>query len=288
MQGADVILRSSDLVSFRVHKSILAISSPFFNDMFSLPQPSNDTAADGLPIVHVPENAELIHSLLTVLYPIPSVIPDSYEKTLTLLAALQKYDMVIAISAVRPELGRQLPTTEAAFHVYAIASGKQLLPEVETAARRTLDHPMTFEVIANILPLFEGSALTDLVHFRKRCRNRLLTFFDRFVGGNCSQSKAWSSCPKTKRPHSTLQNNSVIIVGWLSALILRHIKGLRETYTRPLPNYLSFRNEFVAALRAHISETRCTSCSTLYAADGEDLREQLLRRVARERESVRI
>jgi hypothetical protein len=77
MQGADVILQSSDLVSFRVHKSILAISSPFFNDLFSLPQPQHDTAVDGLPIVHMSEDAELLHSLLTLLYPIPSVIPDS-------------------------------------------------------------------------------------------------------------------------------------------------------------------------------------------------------------------
>ena len=288
MQGADVILQSSDLVSFRVHRSILAISSPFFKDLFSLPQPRDDEAADGLPIVHVPENAELLHSLLTVLYPIPSVIPNSYEKTLTLLAALQKYDMVIAISTVRPEIARQLPTTEAAFHVYAIASGKQLVPEMETAARLTLDHPMTFEVLANILPLFEGSALTDLVRFRKRCRSKILSFFERFVGGKCSQSKVWCSCPKTKRPHSSLQNNSGIVAGWLSALIFGHIKALRETYTRPLPNYLSLRNEFVAALRAHISETHCTSCSILYAADGESLRDSLLRRALRARENVRI
>ena len=288
MQGADVILQSSELVSFRVHRSILAISSPFFNDLFSLPQPRDDEAADGLPVVHVPENAELLHSLLTVLYPIPSVIPDSYEKTLALLAALQKYDMAIAISTVRPQISRQLPTTEAAFHAYAIASSKQLVPEMETAARLTLDHPMTFEVIANILPLFEGSALTDLVRFRKRCRDKILTFFERFIGGKYTQSQAWCSCPKTKRPHSTLQNNSGIIAGWLMILIFQHIKDLRETFTHPLPTYLSLRNKFVAALRDHISETHCTSCSVLYAADGESLRDSLLRRAVRARETVRI
>jgi len=80
-------------------------------------------------------------------------------------------------------------------------------------------------------------------------------------------------------------NNTGIIAGWLSALILRHIKGLRETYTRPLPNYLSLRTEFVAALRAHISETHCNSCSMSYAADGEALRDQLLHRALRAREN---
>jgi hypothetical protein len=185
MQGADIVLQSSDLVSFRVHKAILAISSPFFDDLFLLPPPHHDTtAADCLPTVHMSEDAELRHNLLTVLYPIPSAIPDSYEKTLTLLAAFQKYDMDIAISTVRPEIGRQFPTTEAAFHAYAIASSKGLIPEMETAAHLTLGHPMTFEVIADILSLFGGSALIDLVCFRKRCRDKLLSFFRGFVSGN--------------------------------------------------------------------------------------------------------
>ncbi|KAH9020952.1 hypothetical protein EDB85DRAFT_442201 [Lactarius pseudohatsudake] len=86
LPGADVILRSSDLVSFHVHKSTLAISSPFFTDLFSLPQPPDGEVIEGLPVVQVSEDAELLHSFLTVLYHIPSAIPDSYEMTLALLA----------------------------------------------------------------------------------------------------------------------------------------------------------------------------------------------------------
>ncbi|KAH9058184.1 hypothetical protein EDB87DRAFT_941903 [Lactarius vividus] len=112
MQGADVIFRSSDHVSFRVHKLILAISSPFFTDLFSLPQPPDDEVIEGLPVVQVSEDAELLHGLFTVFYPIPLAIPDSYEKTLALLAASQKYNMTTVLSAVRSEIGRQLPTTE--------------------------------------------------------------------------------------------------------------------------------------------------------------------------------
>lgn len=52
MQGDDVILRSSDLVSFRVHNSILAVSSPFFVDMFSLLEPLDGEVIGGLPVVH--------------------------------------------------------------------------------------------------------------------------------------------------------------------------------------------------------------------------------------------
>ncbi|KAH9010302.1 hypothetical protein EDB84DRAFT_1252731, partial [Lactarius hengduanensis] len=184
LPGADVILRSSDHVSFHVHKSILAISSPFFTDLFSLPQPPDGEVIEGLPVVQVSENAELLHSFLTVLYHIPSAIPDSYEMTLALLAASQKYNITAVLSIFRSRIGRQLPTTEAAFRAYAIACSKQLIPEIEAAARLTLDHPMTFEVIADALPLFEGSALSDLVRFRKRCRDNLVSFFEGFVDGS--------------------------------------------------------------------------------------------------------
>ncbi|KAH9009137.1 hypothetical protein EDB85DRAFT_2128052, partial [Lactarius pseudohatsudake] len=135
LPGADVVLRSSDLVSFHVHKSILAMSSPFFTDLFSLPQPPDGEVIEGLPVVQVSEDAELLYSLFTVLYPIPSAMPESYEKTLALLASSQKYNMTTVLSNVRSEIGRQLPTTKASFRAYAIAYSKQLIPEIETTAR---------------------------------------------------------------------------------------------------------------------------------------------------------
>ncbi|KAH9166788.1 hypothetical protein EDB89DRAFT_1857091, partial [Lactarius sanguifluus] len=145
---ADIILRSSDLVSFHVHKSILAMSSPFFTNLFLLPQPPDGEVIGGLPVVQVSEDAELLHNLFTVLYPGPLAIPDSYEKTLALLAASQKYNMTTVLSTICSEIGRPLLTTEAAFRAYAIAHSKQLIPEIETTARLTLNHPMTFKVIA--------------------------------------------------------------------------------------------------------------------------------------------
>ncbi len=286
MQAADVILRSSDHISFRVHKSTMAISSPFFNDLFSLPQPHDGEVIDGLPVVQLSEDAEVLHSLFTLLYPIPSVIPDSYEQSLALLTASQKYNMDTVSSTVRCNI--VLPTTEAAFHAYAIANSKQLIPEIETAARLTLDHPLTFEIIADALPLFEGSALHDLIHFRKRCRDNLLSFFVGFVDGNDSLSKAWNSCRRTKRPFSTLQSDKGIIAGWFRDLVSQHIKNLQETYTCSLPKSSSLRKEFTEALRAHISATQCSSCSNLYATEGEALRNQWLRRVSKARDKVRI
>ncbi|KAH9039988.1 hypothetical protein EDB84DRAFT_1476753 [Lactarius hengduanensis] len=284
MQGADVILQSSDLISFRVHKSIMAISSPFFSDLFSLPQPPNGEVIDGLPVVRVSEDAEVLHSLLTRLYPIPSVIPDSYEKALALLAASQEYNMDTVSSAVRCEIC--LPTTKEAFRAYAIASSKNLIPEMETAARLTLDHPMTFEIIADALPLFKGSALQDLIRFRERCHRNLLSFFVDFVDGDDNLLRAWNNCRKTKRPFSSLQSDKGVLAGWFRDLVNQHIKSLQETYTCPLPKSSSLHKEFTLALRAHISGTQCSSCSNLYATEGEALRDEWLRGVSEARDKL--
>jgi hypothetical protein len=86
VSDTNLIIRSSDLVDFRIHKSVLAIASPFFKDLLSLPQPSDSEIVDGLPVVRVSENSRLLESLISMLYPVCAVVPISYEEVLNLLA----------------------------------------------------------------------------------------------------------------------------------------------------------------------------------------------------------
>ena len=83
---ADLIIRSSDSVDFRVHKPVLSMASPVFKDLLSLPQPPDSETVDGLPVVRLPEGSELLNSLVSMLYPVCTVIPNSYDKVLCLLA----------------------------------------------------------------------------------------------------------------------------------------------------------------------------------------------------------
>ena len=85
ISDTNLIIRSSDLVDFRVHKSLLATVSPFFKDLLSLPQPSDSEVVDGLPVVQLPEGSELLNSLISIIYPIDTAMPNSYEKVLYLL-----------------------------------------------------------------------------------------------------------------------------------------------------------------------------------------------------------
>jgi hypothetical protein len=106
LPDASIIVRSSDQVDFRVHKSLLAVSSPFFEDMLSLPQPPDEETVDGLAVVQLSEDADLLNCLVSLLYPISPAIPGSYEKVFALLAACQKYDMVSIQSYIRAEVRR--------------------------------------------------------------------------------------------------------------------------------------------------------------------------------------
>jgi hypothetical protein len=77
---ANFIIRSSDNVNFRVHKPVLAMASPFFKDLLSLPQPSNCEIVDGLSVVRISESSELLNCLVSILYPVHPVKPKSYAK----------------------------------------------------------------------------------------------------------------------------------------------------------------------------------------------------------------
>ena len=170
MPDASIIVRSSDQVNFRVHKSVLAISSPFFKDLLTLPQPPDEELIDGLPVVTLSEGADLLNSLISFLYPMSPVIPSSFEKVFALLAACQKYDMESVQSNIRAEikLGRfPAPVEAEAFSACAIAGSLGLVPEMENAARLTLRYPMTFESLGEQLRSFKGRALCDLIRYRK-------------------------------------------------------------------------------------------------------------------------
>ena len=89
VSDTNLILRSSDLVDFRVHKSVLAVVSPFFQALLSLPQPSDSETVDGFPVIHLSEDSELLNWLVSILYHLP-VVPSSYDKVLHVLATYRQ------------------------------------------------------------------------------------------------------------------------------------------------------------------------------------------------------
>jgi hypothetical protein len=237
---------------------VLATVSPFFKDLLSLPQPSDSEMVDGLPVVQLPENSELVNSLISILYPICTVIPKSYEKVLYLLAtcqdsvvitnvyhkvlyllaACQKYDMTSVQSSIRAKVKHgdfPAPKGAEAFPAYAIAGSKGLIPEMENAARKTLDLPMTFEVLGEGLRLFDGRALCDLANFRKRCRDNFTLCLDPFLEVQpTGPSSIWVGCPEVMPPlNPKLWNMQInVLPTWLSRLFSLNQKNLKFKSSR--------------------------------------------------------
>jgi hypothetical protein len=264
---ADIILRSSDQVNFRVRKSLLAMSSPFFEDLLSLPQPPDGELADGLPLIQLSEDAGLLNSLISVLYPIPPVIPGSYEEVFALLAACQKYDMTSIQSHIRAEikLGTfPVPFGTEAFRGYAVASSMGLIPEMESAARLTLSYPMTFESLGEVLQSFSGRALCDLVCYRKCCRNNLVSCLDSFFNAR-SRCQIWVGCQQGSS-WGTPQNLNVPTT-WLHTFFTNKSIELKSGLTRAISSPSNILEEYLTALKNHMQS--CHNCFRVHIGEGQ-------------------
>lgn len=219
---------------------------------------------DGLPLVHCPEDASVLNSLISLLYSVPPDIPDSDDGILILLAACQKYDMYTVQSSIRSEIRRRgllSPSGAESFRLFAVASSKGLIPEMETAAIITLEHPMTFEFLGDTLRSFEPWALRKLARFHQYCRVSLVSCLWLLSRKELAPLRAWVGCPKA---------DAGALPDWLESIFSTKIRKL-DTFEHPLPfvKPSSFREEYLEAFQAHVRENDCTFCMKIHALHGE-------------------
>ena len=157
---ADVTLRTSDNVEFRVHRVILSLASSVFKDMFSMPQPSlgstdeNDSTRE--PIT-VSEDGETLDIFLRICYPTINPKLSSLGQLRDVLAAATKYDAPLVLDQMRealmaPEFLDSQPlvvfTIACIFHMEEVA---QAAAETATTAPNlmsTFDYPKLEDVSA--------------------------------------------------------------------------------------------------------------------------------------------
>jgi hypothetical protein len=183
-------------------------------------------------------------------------------------------------SSIRAEVSHgafPAPSGADAFSAYAIASAKGLTPEMEYAAHLTLDHPMTFEVLGEVLREFEGRALRDLAKFRKRCRDKLVLCFERFLEACQSSSNIWISCSGIDdHSHSSAPRKRRSSASpWLIDLFRKHLNELRDAFSKPLFNPRNIRGEYLSTLQAHVVSSDCVSCAEVHTLKGETFCKEL-------------
>jgi len=263
------------------------MASPFFRDLLSLPQPPDSETIDGLPVVQLSEDAELLKSLVSMLYPISPATPDSYEEVLYLLAACQKYDMVPVQFSIRARVDCgdfPAPVGTEVFCAYAIASSKGLVPEMEKAARSTLEYPMTFESLGEGLRLFDGCALRDLAKYRKRCVDNLVTCLKSFELPGPGPSSIWVGCPDVRNSWGT--PSTAVLPSWLRQVLSQSGNDLKlQVFTHPLAISSSIRAVYLTALQRHAN---CNFCLQVQAMNGSTFCAELEGELARVRDEVHV
>jgi hypothetical protein len=174
---ANVILRSSDNVDFRVVKAFLSYSSPIFRDMFSLPRQDEDGSVDdlrdGLPIVLLTEHSDVVYRLLQFCYPACAMIEmakwDSLQVILALLEPSHKYGMDGVERRAREALISSRFVDAEPLRVFALAIHHKLEPEAKVAAAKTLALPLLGRAYIPELELITGGDYLRLEEYRRAC-----------------------------------------------------------------------------------------------------------------------
>ncbi|KAI0091544.1 hypothetical protein BDY19DRAFT_863546, partial [Irpex rosettiformis] len=145
-ERADVIIRTSDSVDFRVRKGVLAAASPFFDDMFTLPsipvdrkrknRDDGDEYIGDIPVIPMAEDSGTVDALLRFCYPCrdPKIAYSIY--LCRVLEASRKYIMEEVEERVYEQV--QTMMRRKPFELYAIAAVRGWRKEMAEAAKFSL------------------------------------------------------------------------------------------------------------------------------------------------------
>ena len=171
-RDADVVLRSSDGVEFRVHKRLMRIASEVLSELISLAQPPSSPPTSGRnhrkqrPVLDLRDSSENIDLFLRFIYPIPEptiTLNDVY----TLLELSNKYSAPNVAQRMRPHLLRPDHLEADPYVIYALANYARMPDVAAVAARHTLPQPIPSTL--KLTEMAEGTALVRLLEYRKKC-----------------------------------------------------------------------------------------------------------------------
>ena len=172
---ADIILRSSDHIDFRVFKLFLSLASPFFETFFDIPQPAEEVGdqevKDGLAVVRVTENSKTLDALLRFCYPCTladdpkiEVLQDAAD----ILEAARKYSLDVIETKARQAIANPKILEAESLRCFAIAHRGRLREETLLAAKYTLAQPLVPSWFQEI-DLISAADLLSLLTYHKKC-----------------------------------------------------------------------------------------------------------------------
>lgn len=293
---ADVILRSSDNVDFRVHKLILSEASFVFEDMFSLPPPTPtstpSSARDDLPNVRMAESAETLNTLLGVLYPGKGPPLVDISVIGQVLAAADKYGMSGVSRQLEHVLLQRHIVEKEPMKVYALACHHGMQHAATVAARETLLHPMLGSYMLEF-SLMTGSAFYSLIEYRNTCvgliesllgpqtlrrehgRRRPVSMrapevvIDHDTCGACSRRRQYFNeyLRRVKENYASRVSGSSVKSPVLWSACMEDLKQCDKCWREFLPQLTNFNEKLAATLDSRIEQVSITDSVILFLTE---------------------
>ncbi|CAA7265197.1 unnamed protein product [Cyclocybe aegerita] len=176
---ADIVLRSSDKepVDFRAFKLLLSLASPFFSEIFTLPQPSSPLlypdsgSLDGVPVIQMSEDKETLQILLGLCFPVsvhahPRI--SSVQQLQKVAEAAIKFEMQGVQNHLKSEIVSPRFVEAQPLRVFAIAYRYGWDTEARKAARLTLRHPMNVPFVDE-LEFISAATYYRLQEYHRAC-----------------------------------------------------------------------------------------------------------------------
>ena len=200
--GADIILCSQDGRQFRVPKISIINNSPILGELIqkALDSHGDTNSEKSLPMVQLPESSQILHCLLTFIFPVTPLLPSTHEEVMELLSVAQRYQMGTALAHIRASMRQNsLPTRlEPALHIYALAQKYGLRPEaLQTARAILLKQRMTIEDFDNKLNIMSGASLYELWKYYERVRAVLASDLTEFIASHARGTITGLGCAGT-------------------------------------------------------------------------------------------
>ena len=249
--GADIVLRSQDSHQFHVPKIYIVNSSPILSELIQKASDSSSNANAGvsLPVVQLPESGEVLHCLLTFIFPVTPRMPPTIFEIMELLSVAQKYQMETALAHIRASVAQQylIPAClEPALRIYALAQKHGLRQEALQTARTISKYPMTIQDLDNKLDIMPGASLYELWKYRERVRAILAPDIAEFRESGARSTITGLWCTELSAYNTPR---------WLD----RHIKSIAIT-----PHLLDFA-ELYTAMAHHIkNRAEGSSCKCAF------------------------
>ncbi|KAI9464709.1 hypothetical protein HD554DRAFT_2280652 [Boletus coccyginus] len=274
---ADIILRSSDNINFRVFKLFLSLASPFFETLFDVPRPTQTSEdqeiKDGLAVVPVTEHSKTLDPLLRFCY--PCTLADDPD----LEALGGGEDLSCALES-------KILTAQP-LRCFAIAHRGQLREETLLAAKYTLTQPLIPSWFEEI-DMITAADLLALLAYHRECgdavqalRKNILWIRSHY---RTSQGCAWLSgkyapdmggreclCPRSSPPKYRLFENYSLL--WWEDFMNEVFLELRE---KPCGTTVA---SLAAKTVQNVKDRNCPICSANITEGMRDFSALLVRKV---------